>query len=335
LAELSYRQPGLVLASRAPGASDRQIRDLQRDLRCLGYLRGGIDGKFGPGTQAAVEALQYDLLHNNGRGSDGAAPVALTAYNRGRVTGITGNADQNLVECISDILDDLAFPKLPRADDPAAENRRIAAELARLPSNVVPMAFLMAILKQESDLKHFHEPEAHDEDSYVQIGLDRNGTEKRAVTSRGYGVGQYTLFHHPPTPEEVSSFISDISGNIGRAVRELRSKFDGFVNGPASHADDRLTECGSGPLRLCKHRPGDPGYMTGCAGCLRDAGTRTVAVEPTQYYSTAAYHEVPVRSKFGCDWPYAVRRYNGSGPNSYHYQARVLQHLVEIEGRNS
>lgn len=332
---MSYRQPGLVLARRVPGASDRQIRDLQRDLRRLGYLRSGIDGDFGPGTQAGVEALQYDLLHNSGEGSDGAAPVKLSDYNRGRVPAVTGDADQHMVECISDMLDDAAFPKLPHVDDPRAENRRIADEVARMPSSVVPMAFLVAILKQESDLKHFHEPEAYDEDTYVQVGLDRNAAEKRAVTSRGYGVGQYTLFHHPPTPEEVSSFIGDISGNIGRAVRELREKFDGFVNGPASHADDRRAECGNGPLRLCKHAPGEPGYMAGCARCLHDAGTHLVTIEPTQYYSSSVYREVPVRSKIGCDWPYAVRRYNGAGPNSYHYQARVLQHLVEMDGRVS
>ena len=32
-----------------------------------------------------------------------------------------------------------------------------------------------------------------------------------------------------------------------------------------------------------------------------------------------------MRRNFECDWPYAVRRYNGSGPNSYSYQALVLK----------
>lgn len=335
MAELTYRQPELVLACRSTGGSDRQIRDLQRDLRRLGYLRSGIDGQFGPGTQSAVEALQYDLLHNGGQGSDGAAPVKLTDYNRGRVRAVTGQTNQSLVECISDILDDPAFPQLPRTEEPAAENRRIAAALAAMPSRVAPMAFLMAIFKQESDLKHFHEPEPHDEDSYVQVGLDRNAAEKRAVTSRGYGVGQYTLFHHPPTPEEISSFIRDISGNIARAVTELKGKFDGFVNGPSSRAEDRRKECGKGPLRICKHSPENPAYMSDCARCLREAGTQSIVLQPTQYYSADGYRDVPVRDRIGCDWPYAVRRYNGSGPNSYHYQARVLKHLVQLESHVS
>ena len=37
---------------------------------------------------------------------------------------------------------------------------------------------------------------------------------------------------------------------------------------------------------------------------------------------------VPARATLGCDWPYAVRRYNGGGVNSYHYQYEVLQRLV-------
>ena len=38
-----------------------------------------------------------------------------------------------------------------------------------------------------------------------------------------------------------------------------------------------------------------------------------------------SYDAVPVRAKIGCDWPYAVRRYNGSGVNSYHYQTRIMR----------
>jgi hypothetical protein len=37
---------------------------------------------------------------------------------------------------------------------------------------------------------------------------------------------------------------------------------------------------------------------------------------------------VPDRKQFGCDWPYAARRYNGSGVNSYHYQAQVLLRIL-------
>jgi hypothetical protein len=44
---VSYQKRGLVLKRRGSGATNRQIRDLQKDLRQLGYLRGGIDGDFG------------------------------------------------------------------------------------------------------------------------------------------------------------------------------------------------------------------------------------------------------------------------------------------------
>jgi hypothetical protein len=54
----------------------------------------------------------------------------------------------------------------------------------------------------------------------------------------------------------------------------------------------------------------------------------SLSFQPTQYYQSASYGGVPVRAQFPCDWPYAVRRYNGSGVNSYHYQARVLLNLL-------
>jgi hypothetical protein len=33
-----------------------------------------------------------------------------------------------------------------------------------------------------------------------------------------------------------------------------------------------------------------------------------------------------------CDWPYATRRYNGGGPNSFNYQAIVLKNLLGVPG---
>ena len=52
-----YRQPGLVLRPRS-GPPDPLAKILQEDLRSLGYLRAGIDGRFGDGTASAVLALQ-------------------------------------------------------------------------------------------------------------------------------------------------------------------------------------------------------------------------------------------------------------------------------------
>ncbi len=86
---LSYQQPGLVLKRPGTG-TDAQIRDLQRHLRALGYLRQGIDGAFGGGTEGAVKSLQHDLLHNDGGGSDGQAPVRVRDCNDGRVATVTG-----------------------------------------------------------------------------------------------------------------------------------------------------------------------------------------------------------------------------------------------------
>jgi hypothetical protein len=137
----------------------------------------------------------------------------------------------------------------------------------------------------------------------------------------------------------------DVGRNLSEAMRELRKKFDHFVvsQDPETCAHDRLAEIGGVPLRVCKYEPGDPGYLKDCMACLLNAGMTTIRAgstpvydgaelrfEPTQYYKEADYRDVPVRKNIGCDWPYAMRRYNGSGLNSYHYQVRVLKHLLAL-----
>ncbi len=342
---LSYQQPGLVLKRPGTGASDAQVRDLQRHLRALGYLRRGVDGAFGPGTEGAVRALQDDLLHNDGSGSDRRAPVRVRDFNNGRVAGVSGEVDQGLAACIAELLEAAAFPKLPSTDDPVAKNAEIPGAIAALAPATAPGPFLLAVLQRESDLKHFHEPRPGDEDTFVVVGLDRNAAERHRITSRGYGVGQFTLFHHPPRPEEVAEVMEDVGGNLQKAAEELREKFDRFVNGATSgtQADDRLAEFGTGALRLCKFAAEDPRFMTDCGNCARDAGRQDIeenvttwyqgtasTYRSTQYYdyTTLDFTGVPLRQDFECDWPYAVRRYNGSGPNSYSYQALVLKELL-------
>ena len=344
--ELSYQQDGLVLRMGGT-ATVQQVKDLQRDLRKLGYLRAGIDGVFGLGTARAIKALQNDLLTNNGssRSGDDSAPVRLIDFNRG-VTSITGEADQSLVESISAILDDSRVPTLPSSTNPVEDNRKILAELQQRPPGSVPTPFLLAILKQESDLKHFHEPSGSDEDSFIVTGLDTATGVDYVITSRGYGAGQYTLFHHPPAASEVSDFMLDVGKNVQRASSELRDKFDHFVNGvtPDTSADDRIAEFGSGPLRTCKFSQDDPKFLTGCSQCLANAGYHDIVagmtplfLGSTSCYQTTAlrpgfteYSGVPVRGAIGCDWPYAVRRYNGGGMDSYHYQAQVLLNLKAL-----
>jgi len=341
----SYLVANLRISETGAGATQEQIRDLQRDLRALGYLRSGIDGVFGSGTAFAMKALQNDLLMNDGTGSDGTAPVSIKSYNKGRVSSASGVVDFGLAQCISDMLDDPNFPSLPNTPDPVAENQKIIPTLKAIPSPAAPIPFVLGILMQESGLKHFNEPLRGDEDTYIVVGLDSNATDKTIVTSRGYGAGQYTLFHHPPRREEVTGFILDVAKNVSKTIRELRDKFDSFILGPngATQADDRLAEIGRGPLRICRYDAADSRYLKDCQQCLRDAGTvdiqsgvtplhsnTTQTYAPTQYYASGSYQGVPNRALIGCDWPYAVRRYNGSGPNSYHYQVRVLLHMTRL-----
>ncbi len=128
--------------------------------------------------------------------------------------------------------------------------------------------------------------------------------------------------------------------NVQKAYAELRDKFDRFVAGPASRADDRTVEHSLLPLRLCKYPPGEPRYLRDCPNCALPArkvnivrgppvyAGASISYQPDQYYPSANYAGVPDRADFPCDWPYAARRYNGSGNDSFHYQTRVLLNLL-------
>jgi hypothetical protein len=270
-----YRQPGLQLKA-GPAVAPPLVRALQGDLRALGYLKGGLDGDFGAQTDAAVRALQHDLLFNDGRGRDGGAPVAVRAFNEDRVTAVDGVVDERLAACIEAMLDDVRMPKLPRSDHPDADNRRALDTVRALASTdlPVPVPVLLAVLAQESGLLHFRVPSAGDPDDFIVVGLDRGDDERPdRITSRGYGIGQYTLFHHPPRPDEVAGVMTDPALNVHRAVRELREKFDHFVvsASPSMRADDRLAEIGAGPVRACRFPPGDPRFQRDCHRCAQDA----------------------------------------------------------------
>ena len=279
-----------------------------------------------------MRALQLDLMKNDGRGPDGTAPVALRDFNRGRVLDATGVVDEPLAACIEELLATDAIPKLPRADDLAAENRGVLDALRTLAGLPVPRPFLLAVLQQESGFLHFRVPTAANPDDFIVVGIDRNDPgDPDRITSRGYGAGQYTLFHHPPRPEEVDTVMLDPARNVVHAARELKTKFDAFVAGATSgtRADDRVAEIGTAAaLRRCRYEGTDPRFQTACRDCALAAPAVAVTLEPTQYHRAPRYDAVPDRKDFGCDWPYAVRRYNGGGVNSYHYQAQVLLRLA-------
>ena len=326
-----------------PTRSD-DVKSLQADLRALGYLYAGIDGVAGQGTERAIRALQWDLLNATGAstGSDGPAAVAVGSYNQGRVAAVTGSCDAGTAACIAAMIADPRFPKLPSTDNAAAENARIPALIDSLDALKAPAPFLRAIVQQESNGRHWREPSSGDSDSFVLVGLDTNDAANPVrITSRGYGVGQATLFHHPPRAEDLA-VITDVATNLRAASVELRAKFDRFVvsSNPAERADDRAAEIGNGALRPCRYPAGDARYMKDCVACAHAAGQRDIVADQTPvypgatttyhataYYKTASYAGVPDRAGFGCDWPYAVRRYNGAGINSYHYQVKVLIYL--------
>jgi hypothetical protein len=339
-----YAQPGLIIGAGNPvGAAI--VRALQRDLRALGYLRSGITGAWTKGTEAAVRALQFDLLHNNGHGTDGNAPVAIQSFNSKPgggtyVNGITGVVDGGTAAALASLANDSRIVQLPESLNPAADNARALNEILASHSKVAPAPFIIAIAQQESSDQHFHVPRTGDEDGFVTIGLDRNDpASSDHITSRGYGLAQYTFFHHPLTPQEVADFVADPVRNARNAYVELRDKIDHFVAGP-HFATDRTVEHPRLPLRLCRYPNSDVRYMSDCSNCAHAVrkveivrGTpvyqgSAISYQPTQYYPSAIYTNVPDRAEFLCDWPYAVRRYNGDGVNSYHYQTKILLNLL-------
>jgi peptidoglycan hydrolase-like protein with peptidoglycan-binding domain len=339
---LSYADASLA---RDSAANADPVRALQRDLRQLGYLKRRIDGHFGDGTQEAVCRLQFDLLRNDGRSTadDGSAPVAVASFNRG-VTAVTGVVDSATASSIEAMLASAAYPKLPNIADPKTVNVAAMRTVAALTATAAPVPFMLAIFQQESGGEHFAVPQGGDDaDNFVTVGLDTNdAASQHHVTSRGYGLGQYTIFHHPPRPEEVADFILDPAQNVRKAFKELRDKFDGFVLGQTANtqADDRLAEHPLIALRLCRYQPSDQRYMNNCRNCAAEARKLTITPTTPVYsgaiaaygqasaYGHRTYTGVPDRADFQCDWPYAVRRYNGSGPNSYAYQAIVLGNLL-------
>jgi peptidoglycan hydrolase-like protein with peptidoglycan-binding domain len=345
---LVYQRPGITIGSGKPN-SPADVIALQHDLRALGYLKIGIDGIFGPDTERAIRALQCDLLNNDGSETDGRAAVAMTQFNQGRdgkrVTAVTGILDAHLADAIADARGHPGVGTLPNAVDPVGENKKAMNAIAAVTSATAPPPFIVAIAQQESDGRHFHVPLEGDEDTYVTVGFDRNAKDisgkaiKDQITSRGYGVMQYTLFHHPPSPQEVADLIQDPVRNALTGFTKVREKFDLAVAGRHGAAE-RVIEHPHLPLRLCRYAPGDDRYFRDCRNCALEVrkidivpGTpvydgASINYRPTQYYPSATYVGVPNRADFLCDWPYAARRYNGGGLNSFHYQARVLLNLL-------
>jgi len=336
----SYLNPNLTLRI---GMNTPAVKDLQRDLRRLGYLRSGIDGAFGPGTESAVKALQLDLTQNEGKDAQGTtrAPVAVRDFNTTGMTAGDGIVTQPLVACIVKMLDAPEFPKLPSSPQPQAENATIYPALKQIPALEVPLPFLVAILEQESGFQHYR-----NDDTFVLVGFDTNDkTNPARITSRGYGVGQYTFFHHPLTQHEIDTCVRDVAQNVRRSIEMLLEKFTGFVVGPSDIADDHAAEHpqehAAKKLRICRCANGDPLRMKDCQSCLKRVKTCTIKANQTPWfpgsshtYTTTPYHpnpayrNVPVRAEIPCDWPYAVRRYNGSGINSFHYQTQILLRVL-------
>jgi hypothetical protein len=250
---LIYNHPGTQLSEGGDANDPAMVRDLQRDLRALGYLRQGVDGVFGAGTAQAIRSLQYDLLNNRGNStdSDGTAPVAMVSFNDNggvrRVTAVTGVLDEALSQCLEAILADDRVPRLPSVTDPRAENQAALAAIAGTASTIAPTPFIAAMVVLESNGQHFHVHAPDDLDTFVTVGLDRNDSAQPAranhITSRGYGrarprgLSMRLAICRPPLQRQRQRFLSlSDAGDAAAAI--------------AAYHPGELTRCRSAPLSM-------------------------------------------------------------------------------------
>jgi putative peptidoglycan binding protein len=336
---LSYQRNGLVMRAGAANPPEL-VMDLQRDLRALGYFPRDIDGDFGPVTTRSIMALQFDLLHNDGSPlrdhADGRAPVAIRDYNRTRVSNVSGELDQNLADCIADLLYDDRFPKLPQSSHADTDNSRALRTAAQIVSSDAPAPFVLAIMKQESQLCHYNV-----RDGFLTLGLDHNDPNEPArITSRGYGIGQYTLFHHPATAAEMRE-LGDPGGNVLCAQKALAEKWKAVQSEPERSAEHPAL----GFPRQCRYRASDTQRrLRACRDCALNVRRINIVqgqpffpasqdgYQPDSDHPVINYTGVPDRADFLCDWAYAVRRYNGAGNRAYLYQVSVLLNLLNGAG---
>jgi GTPase SAR1 family protein len=103
----TYLRPDLVFRKGSQGAP---VAELQRDLQTLGYFHGAADSILGAQTEAAIRALQRDLLESE----------PLRDFNRGRVPGITGVADPGFLACVAEVVAARAAMEEPTGPESAS-----------------------------------------------------------------------------------------------------------------------------------------------------------------------------------------------------------------------
>jgi len=247
------------------GVVGRVVEDLQRDLRALGYYDGEISGVWAASLDSAIRAVRYDLTHPD-------LAIGASAYNRGRLVApspITGEAgvEPALADCIAVMSDDANFLKLPRSDNAAIDNLRAWEQVKSARDGATPTPFVVAILAHLAGGRHFQTPTATNRDGFITVRLDRDDPAANArITSRGYGIGRYTLSHHPPTKGEINGGLFDPASAAGLAFARLRDVFSHRVisTDESVRAADRFAERPLSPLRTCKYARLDPRFLADC-----------------------------------------------------------------------
>lgn len=271
-----------------------------------------------------IKSLQFELLYN-----PELSKINYTGKLDGERTHVLREALKKMWDC-SDI------PRITKVDNPSEANSKIREIIENKLKSSFPKPLVLAVLEQESNLMWYRK------DGYPTIGLDYNNkVQPYVITSRGLFLSQRTVFDYPFKQEQLNQYDS-VEVDLNFVVDLLNLKYDKFIvsKDPKTNDDLRSSSFGSEDLRGCKYETSDSRYKSDCKNCvwsgdLRDykkdrsvlGDKKQWVLKSSQYHKIKQYLQFPDYSKFPCDYLFSIRRYNGSGINSFHYLMRVLKHL--------
>lgn len=300
---------------------------LEEYLRSLMFIKQ-IKKNNTDDVKKGIKALQFELRNN---------PSLSHFGYEGKIDGVESPELLNIVE---KMWEDPSIPVVSKVNNPDQANDQISSIMKTSLSKVFPNPLALAVLKQETHWKWFRS------DGYPTVGLDfNNKSQPYVITSRGLFLSQRTIFNYPFPQESLDSFDS-VSEDLKFVINALDLKYKRYVVSADVRARDdlRFKSFGDQPLRGCKYEQSDERFMKDCKNCvwsgkLKDykEGKSLIDVpgkwvlKPSIYHRNKDYLGYPDYEDFPCDYVYAIRRYNGSGVNSFHYLMRVLDHLRKID----
>lgn len=309
--------------------NETQTQDMIKLLREFMFLKEIKSSTVQDLETRAVKSLQHEILSND----------SLKKFNQGRVTAVDGESSLGILAVLQDMSKSPSLARLSPALNPSKGNQAMKERLSGYLNSKFPTPLVMAVLTQETNLKWYRK------DGYPLVGLDYNSDEDYIITSRGLFYSQRTIFSYPISKKEFDS-MNDLESDMEFFFDHIFGKYQNFVVSSSAKARDDLRysvpEFKDLDLRGCKYEESDSKYMKDCKACLKECpskdylmgdsllGNGRWIIKPTHYHRIQDYEGFPDFHHFPCDYVFTIRRYNGSGINSFHYLMRVLAHLLEL-----